>query len=309
MIRKYLPEKTNYDFIRQRFIAFGLTALIILGTAILLATRGLNFGIDFAGGLLIEVQTPGPANLAEMRSKLSNLELGEVALQSFGSDNEVLIRVQMQEGDDRAQMAALTVVKEALGTGYDYRRTEVVGPKVGEELKTDAVLAVGLAVLAIAAYVWFRFEWQFGLGAIISTFHDVVATFGFFALTGLEFNLTSVAAILTIAGYSINDTVVQYDRVRENMRKYKKMPVPDLLNTAINETLSRTILTGGTTLLATVALYLFGGEVLEGFSAAVIFGVILGTFSSVYVAMPILLYFDIRKSQQQAEEAEAAPGG
>jgi preprotein translocase subunit SecF len=196
-------------------------------------------------------------------------------------------------------------VKEALGAGYDYRRVEIVGPKVGEELKQDGALAVGLAVLAIAAYVWFRFEWQFGVGALIATFHDVIATFGLFSVTGMEFNLTSVAAILTIAGYSINDTVVIYDRVRENLRKYKAMPIYDLLNLAVNETLARTFLTVATVFITVMALLVFGGEVLHGFSVAMLWGLIVGTYSSVFVALPVLIYFNLRN---RADEEEAERG-
>lgn len=306
-----LPQQTHFDFISRHWLGLIITAVVIIGTAVSLATRGLNFGIDFAGGILIEVQTPGPADLATMRSSLGGLGLGEVALQTFGKPNEVLIRIQRQPGDERAQMAALTSVKQALGSGYDFRRTEVVGPKVGDELVRDGILAVSLSILGIALYIWFRFEWQFGVGALIATLHDVVATFGFFSITGMEFNLTIVAAILTIAGYSINDTVVEYDRTRENLRKYKQMPLPELLNLSINQTLSRTILTGGTTLFAMAAMYLLGGPVLEGFAAAMIFGVLIGTWSSIYVAMPILMYFNLRSlgggTEDQAEgEGQAA---
>lgn len=306
-----LPQETKFDFITRRWIGFVVTGLIIIGSIVSLTTRGLNFGIDFAGGILIEVQTPGPADLAAMRGALGNLEIGEVALQTFGHPNEVLVRVQRQQGDERAQMAALENVRKALGAGYDFRRTEVVGPKVGDELVRDGVLAVALSILAIALYVWFRFEWQFGVGALLATIHDVIGTFGFFSITGMEFNLTIVAAILTIAGYSINDTVVEYDRVRENLRKYKSMSLKDLLNLSVNQTLSRTILTGGTTMAAVLAMLLLGGPVLEGFSAAMIFGVLIGTYSSIYVAMPVLIYFNLRTlgGSQGEEDAQEQPAG
>ncbi|WP_142850645.1 protein translocase subunit SecF [Telmatospirillum sp. J64-1] len=308
---KYMPQKFNFDFIGKRMIAFLVTAVIMVGSVAALAVNGLNFGIDFRGGLLLEVRTEGPANLAQMRQSLGGLGLGEVALQGIGTNgDEVMIRVQRQEGGEEAQLAALQQVRQALGDDVQIRRTEVVGPKVGAELVRDGTLAIALSILAIAAYVWFRFEWQFGVGALVATFHDVIATFGFFALTGMEFNLTTVAAILTIAGYSINDTVVSYDRVRENLRKYKSMPLLDLLNLSANETLSRTLLTGVTTLLAVVALFFFGGDVLRGFSAAMIFGVVIGTFSSIYVAMPILVYFNLRHSDsgegEEEEESEKA---
>lgn len=305
-----LPYNTTYDFIGKRVLALGLTALIILVSLVSLSTRGLNYGIDFAGGILMEVQTPGPADLAQMRSSIGSLGLGEVSLQTFGAPDDVLIRLPRQEGGEREQMAALGKVKEALGAGYEYRRTEFVGPKVGEQLREDAVWAVSLAILAIAAYIWLRFEWPFAIGALASTFHDVIATFGFFSLTGIQFDLTIVAAVLTIAGYSINDTVVEYDRVRENLRKYKTMPMFDLLNLSVNETLSRTILTGGTAILALIALYFLGGSVLEGFALAMLFGVLIGTYSSIYVAMPILDFFNLRAlsgdatgtAEQAAEE-------
>ncbi|MBY0431931.1 MAG: protein translocase subunit SecF, partial [Rhodospirillales bacterium] len=243
-----------------------------------------------------------------LRHTLNGLGLGEVALQAAGTvGTEVLIRVQRQEGDETNQLAALAKVKQALGQGYEYRRTELVGPKVGDELVRDGVLAVALSILAIAAYVWFRFEWQFGVGALIATFHDVISTFGVFSWTQMEFNLTTVAAILTIAGYSINDTVVEYDRVRENMRKYKSMSLYDLLNLSVNETLSRTILTGGTVLLTVIALYFLGGEVLEGFGFAMIWGVLIGTYSSIYVAMPVLIYFKLRPDSGTGEAAEGHP--
>lgn len=302
----YMPKKFNFDFIGKRIPAFAFTLVLTLGSLGLVFVKGMNFGIDFAGGIVVEVQTAETADIGAMRSTLGDLGLGEISLQEFGeTGRDVMIRVQRQEGDEKAQMAALAKVRDTLGAGYEYRRVEIVGPKVGDELVRDGILAVGLSVLAIAAYVWFRFEWQFGVGALIATFHDVIATFGFFALTGLEFNLTSVAAILTIAGYSINDTVVEYDRVRENLRKYKTMSLYDLLNLSANETLTRTILTGGTTLLALISLSVFGGEVLRGFSLSVIFGVLIGTYSSVYVAMPVLIYFNLRTGKEREEEEGA----
>lgn len=303
-------KKPNYDFIRLRFFAFGITAFLILGSFASIIIKGFNYGIDFAGGILIEAHTTGgEADLHHMRTTLEVLKLGEVSLQGFGNTGrDVMIRVQKQAGDDKAQMAALGKVKEALGGGYEYKRVEIVGPKVGDELKRDGVLAVSLAVLAIAAYVWFRFEWQFGVGALIAIFHDVITTFGLFSITGLEFNLTSVAAILTIAGYSINETVVEYDRVRENLRKYKTMPLYDLLNLSVNETLARTILTVSTVSISVLALLILGGEVLRGFSIAMMWGLIIGTFSSIYVSMPVLVYFNLRTGKLADEDEVAAPG-
>jgi preprotein translocase subunit SecF len=303
---RFVGKVPNYDFIRLRYWAFGLTAVLVLASVASMAVKGFHFGIDFAGGILVEAHTQEKADLHRMRGLLDGLGLGEVSLQEFGNTgHDVMIRVQRQEGDEKAQMAALAKVKESLGGGYDYRRVEIVGPKVGEELKRDGALAIGLAVLAIAAYVWFRFEWQFGVGALIATFHDVITTFGLFSLFGLEFNLTTVAAILTIAGYSINDTVVEYDRVRENLRKYKSMSLYDLLNLSVNETLARTILTVATVFLTVVALLVLGGDVLRGFSIAMLWGLVIGTYSSIYVAMPVLIYFNLRTGKAKAEEEEA----
>ena len=305
---RLIGNTPKFDFLRLRFFGLTLTALLILGSFASMGLKGFNFGIDFAGGLLIETQTAEKADVGHMRNVLDTLNLGEVSLQEFGdTGRDVMIRIQRQEGDEKAQMVALTRVKEVLGAGYEYRRVEIVGPKVGDELKVDGALAVGLAVLAIAAYVWFRFEWQFGVGALAATFHDVILTFGLFSVTGLEFNLTTVAAVLTIAGYSINDTVVEYDRVRENLRKYKTMSVYDLLNLSVNETLARTILTVATVMVTVVALLVLGGEVLRGFSIAMLWGLVIGTFSSIYVAIPVLLYFDLRSGADKEGEEGAEP--
>ena len=256
-------------------------------------TRSLNYGIDFQGGIMIEIRTLQPGNLGQMRSDLTNLGLGEIALQEFGAATDFLIRIQKQSGGEKAQQEAVVKVKASLPSDVEYRRTEFVGPKVSEELFRAGVMAVFFAIIGILAYVWFRFEWQFGLGAIIALTHDVLTTVGIFSLTGLEFNLSTVAAILTIAGYSINDTVVVYDRVRENLRKYKSMPLSELLNNSVNETLSRTVMTSLTTLLALGALYVLGGEVIRGFSFGMIWGVLIGTYSSICLAVPILLYLRI----------------
>ncbi|MCR6632058.1 MAG: protein translocase subunit SecF [Magnetospirillum sp.] len=304
---RWVAKKTpNYDFIRFRYIAFAITAVLIFGSIGSMVFKGFNYGIDFAGGILVEVHTAEKADLAAMRTTVEHLNLGEVSLQEFGTTGQdVMIRVQRQAGDEKAQMAALAKVKEALGAGYDYRRVEIVGPKVGDELKRDGALAVALAVLAIAAYVWFRFEWQFGVGALVAIFHDVITTFGLFSLTGMEFNLTAVAAILTIAGYSINDTVVMYDRVRENLRKYKTMPLYDILNLSCNQTLARTILTVATVFITVVSLLTVGGDVLRSFSIAMLWGLVVGTFSSIYVGMPILIYFNLRIGKDKEGEGGA----
>jgi len=301
------------DFMRLHVI--GMVASVLLGALSIgtFLTIGLNYGIDFKGGMLIEARvTPGPADLAAMRAKLDALHIGEASLQGFGSPNDVLIRLPEQPGGDAAQMRAIELARKALGDGIDYRRVEVVGPSVGAELIRAGALATVLALVAIMVYVWFRFEWQFGLGAMISTVHDVVTTVGLFAIFQLEFNLTTLAAILTIAGYSINDTVVIYDRVRESMRKHRTMPFRDLINLALNETLSRTILTVSTVALAVLSLLIFGGQVLRGFSIAMLWGIVIGTYSSLFIAAPILYYVQpnrraIARGAEAAADSERAP--
>ncbi len=305
---KLVPDKTNIQFINKRLIAFSFSAFLVIASAGLFFGQGLNLGIDFLGGILIEAKTDGPANLSELRSDMGGLGLGEIKLQEFGAPDDILIRIQKQEGDEKAQQVAIDKVRESLGSRViEYRRTEFVGPTVGAELREAAAWAVLSAIAAMLLYIWFRFEWQFGLGAVIALLHDVVTTIGLFALFKLEFNLATVAAILTIAGYSINDTVVVYDRVRENMRRYKKMPYEELFNVSINQTLSRTVVTSVTTLLALFALYLFGGEVIRGFSIALIWGVLVGTYSSISLAVPILLY--IRPERGGGEETDGVPDG
>ncbi len=249
-----IPANINLVFIMKKKLFFAVSILLVASAVGLFTIKGLSYGIDFQGGIMIDIRTQGPADLSAMRSQLGELGLGEVALQEFGQPDDVLIRVQRQEGGEEAQQVALAKVKQALGPGVEYRRTEFVGPKVSKELFWDGVMAVSFAILAILLYIWFRFEWQFGLGAVVALVHDVLTTIGIFALLGLEFNLSTVAAILTIAGYSINDTVVVYDRVRENLRKFKKMSLPELLNNSINQTLSRTVMTSVTTLLALLVI-------------------------------------------------------
>ena len=299
-----IPAGTNFPFVARRMAYFVFSAVLVAASLILFAGRGLNYGIDFEGGIMIDVRTQGPADIAGMRESLSGLGLGEVALQEFGAPNDVLIRLQKQEGGEKAQGLAVEKVKAALGDGIEYRRTEFVGPKVSQELFWDGVKAVLAAIFAMLVYIWFRFEWQFGLGAVIALIHDVVSTIGLFALLGLEFNLSTVAATLTIAGYSINDTVVVYDRVRENLRKFKTLDMGELLNRSVNETLSRTVMTSVTTLLALLALYFLGGEVVRGFTFAMIWGVIIGTYSSICLAVPLLLYLDVGRRPGAAPAPE-----
>jgi len=303
---RFIPADINISFIPKRIMFFIFSAVLITSSVGLFLTKGLNYGIDFQGGILMEVRTDKAADISVMRTTLGNLGLGEVALQEFGQPTDVLIRVQRQEGGEGAQQVAVEKVKAALGSGVDYRRTEFVGPKVSAELFWDGVMAVSLAILAILVYIWFRFEWQFGLGAIVALTHDVLSTIGIFALLGLEFNLSTVAAVLTIAGYSINDTVVVYDRVRENLRKYKKKDFGQLLNESINQTLSRTVMTSVTTLLALLALYFLGGTVIKDFSFAMIWGVIIGTYSSICLAVPMLIYLNVDRGGALAGEVDGA---
>ncbi|MCB9957838.1 MAG: protein translocase subunit SecF [Rhodospirillaceae bacterium] len=306
---RLVPTNTNVPFLRFRRAAFALSSALVVLSVVILILRGLNFGIDFAGGILIEVETTEPANIAELRTTLGSLQLGEVSLQEFGSPNDVLIRVQRQAGDEEAQAAAISSVQAALGDQVaEYRRVEFVGPTVGAELIEAGVIAVVLAQLAILAYIWLRFEWQYGVCAIIALVHDVMSTIGLFALIQHEFNLTTVAALLTIAGYSINDTVVVFDRVRENLRRYKKAEMADVLNRSLNETLSRTTMTSFTTLLALFALYIFGGAVIRDFAFAMIWGIGIGTYSSIFVAVPLLLTIKPRvRPAAKAEASQAKP--
>ena len=303
-----VPAETTIPFVTWRRVFFAMSVFMVVASIALFAVRGLNYGIDFQGGIMMEVRTSGPADLSSLRGTLSGLGLGDVSLQEFGAEDTVLIRVQRQPGGDEAQQTAISTVKEALGAGVEYRRTEAVGPTISEELFWDGVKAVSAAIIVILIYIWFRFEWQFGLGAVVALIHDVATTIGMFALLGLEFNLSTVAAILTIAGYSINDTVVVFDRVREELRKYKTKPLPDVLDLAVNRTLSRTLMTSVTTLLALFALYVLGGEVIRGFSLAMIWGVVIGTYSSICVAVPLLLYLNVRRQALVPDEARETAG-
>lgn len=307
---KWVPENTKIDFVAKRFIAFALSGFLLLGSLFLLFTNGLNFGIDFTGGTLIEVRVSEQApDLGALRTDLNTLELGNISIQEFGAPDDLLIRLPEQEGDATAQQAAINKVRVTLEETYEnveYRRTEFVGPQVGEELKKKGMYAVLFSILGMLIYIWFRFEWQFSAAAIVALVHDSLATIGLFALTQMEFNLSTVAAILMIAGYSINDTVVVFDRIRENLRKFKKMSVADVLNNSINQTLSRTLMTSITTMLALIALWTFGGEVIRGFVNALIFGIIIGTYSSIFVASPILTFLNIRHNKPLKEGVEEA---
>jgi preprotein translocase SecF subunit len=299
---RFVPKGTHIPFTRYKLIAFAVSVFMVLGSIASVFTIGLNFGIDFRGGIVIEVRTPGPADISALRTQLGGLDLGEVSIQEFGDEREVLIRVQRQEGAEKEQIAAIDVIKDTLGDSVEYRRTEFVGPTVGQELIEAGALAIGLALLSILVYVWFRFEWQFSVAAILALTHDVITTIGLFALIQHEFNLATVAAVLTIAGYSINDTVVIFDRVRENLRRYKTLELADLLDLSTNETLSRTIMTSGTTLLALISIYLFGGPVLADFALALIWGVVIGTYSTIFVAVAMLLYTGVRRGGDEEQD-------
>ena len=309
LIRK-VPLAAKFDFMGRRRPFLIFSGCLMLASFLIFAVQGLNLGVDFRGGILIEIQTKEPADLSDLRRRLGGLGLGEVTLQEFGAETDVLINVRRQEGDEKAQIKAIEAVKTELGgLVEEYRRVEFVGPKVGDELKQAGALATILALAGIGIYIWFRFEWQFAAAALVALIHDVVSTIGFFALTQIEFNLATLAAVLTIAGYSINDTVVIFDRVRETLRKYKKLAIFDLLNLAINATLTRTVLTSVTTLLALGALFLFGGQVIRGFTAGLIWGVVIGTYSSVGLAVPLLSFMNLRGTQSGAEEEKAKKSG
>jgi preprotein translocase subunit SecF len=282
---RIVPDDTKFDFMRFRRISFPVSALLSI------QSKG------------------GPADLAKMRTTLSGLGLGDVQLQEFGGPTDVLIRVAQQPGGEQAQTAAIAKVREALGNEVDYRRVEVVGPRVSSELLAKSTIGLGLAIFAILIYLWFRFEWQFALGAMIANVHDIVLTIGYMSLTQIDFDLSSIAALLTILGYSLNDTVVIYDRIREMLRRYKRMPMPDLLNISVNSTLSRSIITHATVTLALLALLFFGGHAIHSFVATMIFGVVLvGTYTSVFIAAPILIYLGVGTTRMEAEEpAEKRP--
>ena len=286
----FVPPVTNIDFVAKRWWAFSVTIILMLITVGALAIKGLNLGIDFKGGILIEAKAPQAIDTAALHTELNQLNLGEVMLQQFGSPDDILIRIQRQEGDEAAQMHAIQSVRDKLGTTYEYRRVEVVGPTVGKELFHAGILATVLAMLAISLYVGLRFEWQFGVAALIATFHDVLTTVGLYAVLQLDFNLTAVAALLTLAGYSINDTVVVFDRIRETLRRQKSNDLRSVINDSVNQMLSRTVMTSGTTLLALLPLVLVGGTTLINFSAALTWGIFVGTYSSIYVAAALLLY-------------------
>lgn len=308
---RLFPDDTAIPFMRWRKFSFMASGILSVLCFVAYFTFGMNTGIDFQGGTLMEIQTKaGPADLGDIRQKMNGLGLGEVQVQSFGAPENVLLRIVRQPGGDAEQLAVVDKVRGVFGDTVEYRRTEVVGPRVSGELAQNGIIGVLLALAGIMIYVWFRFEWQYSLGSVIATLHDIVLTIGLFAVLQLEFNLSSIAAILTIIGYSLNDTVVVYDRIREMRRKYKRMPLPAMLDLAINQTLTRTTNTALTTLIALLALYVFGGEVIRSFTFAMLFGVIVGTYSSIFIAAPVLIFLDPQlagdKSEEDGEEEKAA---
>lgn len=302
-IFSWIIKDTSIDFLGYRKIAYTITALLLIASVVSVAVRGFNYGIDFSGGVLIEVKSKsGPIDVDKVRNELDTLNLDELNLQSFGdARDELMIRAQANNADEESQRLAVKQIKEMLDNDFTFERIESVGPQVGDELKLSGVLASVFAMLAISLYIWFRFEWKFAVGALIGLFHDLIITVGLVSIFHLDFSLTTIAAILTLAGYSVNDTVVTYDRVRENLQKYKKMPQYDLLNKSVNDIFSRTILTGITTFLASVALLVFGGDALRSFAFVITVGILIGTFSSIFICVPVINIFDLRATPDEKD--------
>lgn len=299
-IFNWVTKDTNFDFMKAAKPTFIISTLLVVLSLVCIAVKGFNYGIDFSGGILIEVESPTVIDMEDIRSQLAGVKLDDLNLQTIGdSGKEFIIRAQAESLDEKAQMAAVKEIKSVLGNDYDYKRVELVGPQVGGELKRAGLWASIGAIMAISIYIWMRFEWQFALGAMIGLFHDIIVTAGLLSLFRLDFSLTTVAAILTLAGYSVNDTVVTYDRIRENLHKFKRMPQTELLNKSINDILSRTILTGLTTLFAAAALFIWGGDALRSFSFTILWGIIIGTYSSIYVCGTFLNLFDLRAAQDE----------
>ena len=294
---KLIPDNSSFPFLNLFKFGFVFSAILIALSVGSFLYQGLNLGIDFKGGILIEAKSKqGSADVQRLRAELGEMSFGEVSIQLFGAEDEVLIRIQKQEGDEQAQVQVIKEVNALISDGYTVRRTEFVGPTIGAELTQKGILAVVSALVAIMIYIWFRFEWQYSIAAILALSHDVISTIGFFSLTSFEFNLATIAAILTIAGYSINDTVVVFDRIRENFRRYKSWEQNDIINKSLNETLSRTVMTSVTTALALIAIMVFGGPVLRDFAAAMLWGVLIGTYSSIFIAAGVLTYVALNRS-------------
>lgn len=305
----WITKDTNINFFKYRTYTYALSILLVIASIACIAFKGFNYGIDFSGGILIEVATENKINLEEVRAELGKLPLDDLSLQTIGEEgNELMIRAQTKDDSEEAQRQAIAQIKSVLGSSYEYRKIESVGPQVGDELKKAGILASLIAVLSICLYIWVRFEWQFALGALIGLFHDLLITVGLLSIFDMDISLTTVAAVLTLAGYSVNDTVVTYDRIRENLRKYKKMPQIDMLNKSINDIFSRTILTGLTTMFAAGALFIFGGATLRSFSFTIVWGIVIGTYSSIYISAIFLNIFDLKKTQE-AKNAVINPFG
>ena len=288
----------NFNFYKYRKIAFVFSFLLMILSIFLFFKKNLNLGIDFKGGVMVEAKFLSEPSLLELRNNVSSFIDGNIEIQEFGEPTTVLFRIEKNSDEENEQKMIVAKLKDSLPENVDYRRVEFVGPKVGKELQIMGLKAILYSLIAMFIYIWFRFSgWQFGLGAVFALFHDVFSTLGFFALTQIEFNLASIAAILTIAGYSINDTVVVFDRIRENLMK-TEIPFSELLNKSINQTLSRTIMTSLTTLLALLALFIFGGEVIKGFVSAMMWGVLVGTYSSIFIASPLIILFGFVREKQ-----------
>ena len=293
---RWVKRDLKINFLSVRNIATFLSVLLISLSLFFIIYQNLNFGIDFKGGTLIEIKKSSEKSLSDIRGDLSSLNLGDIQIQTFGSDDNILIRIEnLTSNQGNANLTPSKLITEKLGNGFEIQRTEVVGPKVSSELIQKGLLAIIIAVFLMLFYIWIRFEWQFSIGAVVALIHDIIITIGIFSFLKIEFNLSIIAALLTIIGYSMNDTVVVYDRIRENLRKYKQIELFDLINKSLNETMSRTILTSVTTLLALFSLYLLGGEVLKGFTFAMILGVFIGTYSSVFIASQLILYLNVKR--------------
>jgi len=298
----------NFNFVSQFKKANVISIVLFTLSIILVFFKGLNYGIDFKGGTLIELRTEKSIKASSIRDTLSSMNLGDVNVKKFGKDGDYLIKVEQKESNNNILIPDIKKkLTDNLNAEIDFRRVENVGPKVSAELLESSIIAISLALAAMLFYIWIRFEWQFSVGSIIALFHDVVITLGIFSLLSLEINLSIIAAVLTIVGYSMNDTVVIYDRIRENLFKYTKISISDIANLSINETLARTIITSVTTLLALVSIYTLGGEILRGFSFAMILGVIIGTYSSIFVASPILKFFKVSYKTLEKEEEKIVP--
>jgi preprotein translocase SecF subunit len=305
-LAKYFPHATKIDFVGARFFAFGVTGLLLVAVLVSLLVRSLNYGIDFKGGILLEARHTQSIDIGDVRSRLSSLNLGNVQIQHTGGDRAIIIRA---EGDESTQAKTVDAIRQALGAGFTFEKQEFVGPKVSATLFRDSMIAVGIALAMIALYVAIRFEWQFGLAGLVATFHDVMMALGVYSFTGLEFDLTAIAALLTLAGYSINETIVIFDRLRENMRRYKKTDFRELINISVNQNLFRTMMTGGATLVAVLPMLVFGGESLFAFTLAIVFGIITGTYSAIYVSSSLLIYMPkIRRWREEKDEKGAAAG-